>query len=46
MIDEVGPERLPAAQAEVFEMLAAHQDADGALRHHAITRYAIAHAPH
>lgn len=45
MIDEVGPERLPAAKAEVFEMLASHADADGALRHSATTRYATAHAP-
>ncbi|MGQ0468061.1 MAG: class I SAM-dependent methyltransferase [Sporichthyaceae bacterium] len=45
MIDEVGPERLPAAKAEVFAMLAGHADAAGGLRHHAIARYAIARRP-
>lgn len=42
LIDEVGPERLPGAKAEVFEMLREHQDDAGALRHHAVTRYALA----
>ncbi len=46
MIDEVGPALLPAAKAEVFEMLAVHQDAGGGLRHSAITRYATARAPY
>ncbi|MGQ0843254.1 MAG: class I SAM-dependent methyltransferase [Sporichthyaceae bacterium] len=45
MIDEVGPERLPAAKAEVYAMLAPHADASGALRHSAITRYATARTP-
>jgi ubiquinone/menaquinone biosynthesis C-methylase UbiE len=45
MIDEVGPERLPAARAEVYAMLAAHAEDDGALRHSATTRYATARTP-
>lgn len=39
MIDEVGPERLPAAKDEVLAMLAEHSDVAGGLRHHAIARY-------
>lgn len=46
LIDEVGPERLPAAKAEVFEMLEPHQDAARRLRHSAIARYATARTPY
>jgi ubiquinone/menaquinone biosynthesis C-methylase UbiE len=45
LVDEVGPERLPAAKAEVFEMLEPHKDAAGRLRHSAIARYATARTP-
>jgi len=42
LIDAVGPERLPAARAEVSAMLARHQKPDGSLEHKAVARFAVA----
>lgn len=45
LFDAVGPERLPAAKADVFAMLTQHQKADGTLVHSAVARFAVAHVP-
>lgn len=45
MIDEVGPERLPAARAEVEAMLATRREADGRLLHRSVARFATGRVP-
>jgi ubiquinone/menaquinone biosynthesis C-methylase UbiE len=45
LIDAVGPERLPAARAEVYTMLTQRQAADGGLVHRATARFALARVP-
>lgn len=45
MIDQVRPERLPAAKAEITEMLAARAAPDGRLLNRSLARYATARTP-
>jgi ubiquinone/menaquinone biosynthesis C-methylase UbiE len=45
MIDQVRPEHLPAAQAEVFAMWEPHREADGSLIHRSRARFTTARVP-